>query len=58
MFSVMQIDLEQLDQDIPEGCPPSLLECCKQCLAYEPDERLETESLVEWLSDLNDVRQS
>ena len=47
-----QLDMEQLDEAIPEDCPESFSECCKQCLAYEADERLDSDSMLEWLSEL------
>jgi hypothetical protein len=44
--------MEQLDAALPADCPQSLAECCKQCLAYDADERLDSDSLLEWLSEL------
>lgn len=45
-------EMADLEAAIPPECPDSLTECVKQCLAYEPDDRLDSDSMLEWLQEL------
>jgi len=46
------IDIEEFRAAVPPDTPPSLVECTIQCLAYDPDDRLTSEQVYDWLNDL------
>jgi serine/threonine protein kinase len=46
------LDLPALRAACPADAPASLVECTVQCLAYEPDDRLDSAMVVEWLGEL------
>ncbi len=47
------VDTEELRAAAPADTPESLLECAIQCLAYEPDDRLTSDVVLDWLNDLH-----
>jgi len=51
--SKFELDMAELEASADEGCPESLMDLCKQCLAYEADDRLESAMVHEWLQELH-----
>lgn len=47
------IDFEELRAAVPSDIPSSLLECTIQCLAYDPEDRLTSDTVLDWLNDLH-----
>lgn len=50
--SKFALDLDALRAGIPPDAPPSLVEATMQCLAYDPDDRLDSGLVLEWLTEL------
>lgn len=50
--SKFALDLAELRAQCPADAPPSLVEACMQCLAYEPDDRLDSSLVLDWLTEL------
>lgn len=48
-----ELNIDEIDAAADEGCPESLMDLCKQCLAKEPDDRLESSLVHEWLTELH-----
>mmetsp|Transcript_15961 Transcript_15961/g.18031 ORF Transcript_15961/g.18031 Transcript_15961/m.18031 type:complete len:391 (-) Transcript_15961:156-1328(-) len=49
-----EINIEEVEEALLAGCPYSLFELVKQCLEYEPEDRLLAKDIVAWIESLND----
>mmetsp|Transcript_692 Transcript_692/g.909 ORF Transcript_692/g.909 Transcript_692/m.909 type:complete len:395 (+) Transcript_692:328-1512(+) len=47
------IETKEIEEAVLAGCPTSLIQLVKQCLEYEPENRLLAGEIVEWIESLN-----